>query len=293
MLKSLISLMRPRQWVKNLFVFLPMFFGGALLNVSCWTADLLCFIAFSLMASAVYCINDVRDAESDRMHPVKCRRPVASGRVSAATATALGVALAAGSLAVSFLALPHAALTCSLVLITYLALNLIYSLGLKDIGIVDVCILALGFVLRVLVGGMAASIVLSPWIVLMTFLLAMFLALAKRRDDLLLMSQGTFEGRPSISNYNMPFMDMSLAVTGAVTIVCYIMYTLSPALENRLGSNYVYITSIFVVAGILRYLQIAMVEHRSGNPTSIMLHDKFIGMCMAGWILVFIFILYL
>lgn len=176
----IIRLFRPAQWLKNGFVLLPLFFGGKVLDWECWRIAIPAFFAFCLMASAVYCLNDVRDVEADRIHPQKCRRPVASGAVSVATATGVMILLIAVSLAIALLLCGDAGIKVALVIAGYFVLNVAYCLKLKYYAIVDVFVVAFGFVLRLLCGGVAADIPLSPWIVLMTFLLALFLAFAKR-----------------------------------------------------------------------------------------------------------------
>lgn len=291
-LYAVIRLLRPAQWAKNLFVFLPMFFGGRLFDPESWAESAIAFVAFSLMASAVYCLNDIVDVEADRRHPRKCRRPVASGDVPVGVASAVMVILAAGSIAIS-LWLLHAGARVALILGVYCLLNVCYCLRLKEYAIIDVFIVSVGFVLRLMCGGVACGIWLSPWIVLMTFLLALFLAFAKRRDDVVLHEETGLVARRNIVKYNSAFLDQTLGIIAAVTMVCYITYTVSPEVEARLGSGYLYVTSVFVLAGILRYLQVAIVDKRSGSPTGILLRDRFVQLCIAGWLLTFGLILYL
>ena len=180
----IIRLFRPAQWLKNGFVLLPLFFGGKVLDWECWRSAIPAFFAFCLMASAVYCLNDVRDVEADRIHPQKCRRPVASDAVSVATATGVMILLIAVSLAIALLLCGDAGIKVALVIAGYFVLNVAYCLKLKYYAIVDVFVVAFGFVLRLLCGGVAADIPLSPWIVLMTFLLALFLAFARQHPQL-------------------------------------------------------------------------------------------------------------
>lgn len=288
----IIRLFRPAQWLKNGFVLLPLFFGGKVLDWECWRSAIPAFFAFCLMASAVYCLNDVRDVEADRIHPQKCRRPVASGAVSVATATGVMILLIAASLAIALLLCGDAGIKVALVIAGYFVLNVAYCLKLKYYAIVDVFVVAFGFVLRLLCGGVAADIPLSPWIVLMTFLLALFLAFAKRRDDLVIYENDGVVSRGNILNYNMPFMNQTLGIIGAITIMCYILYTLSPEVMERLHTQYLYLTCVFVIAAILRYLQVTIVRANSGSPTQILIQDRFIQACVAGWIITFAIILY-
>lgn len=290
---QIIRLLRPKQWIKNVFVFLPMFFAGQLGSLECWKLSLLAFVAFSLMASAVYCINDVRDAEADRLHPVKRLRPVASGEVKIHTAIALMLLCMAGSIAVSAFCLSSEGLWPLVIVSAYLVMNLAYCLVLKRYAIIDVFIIATGFVLRLVMGGVVCSIWLSPWIVCLTFLLTLFMAFAKRRDDVVLYEEKGIVTRANTPRYNLPFMNQTLGILASVTIVCYIIYSVQPEVEARLGSRYVYLTSVFVLAGILRYLQVALVDAKSGSPTRILLKDRFIQCCLAGWIISFMIIIYL
>lgn len=292
-IKSLINLCRPQQWSKNVFLFLPMFFGGQLGCVHCWYQSIIAFFAFSFMASAIYCFNDVIDIKYDRLHPLKCKRPVASGEVSIYQAIALMAALITASFTLSFLALNGHNTLAAGIIAAYLLLNISYCLRLKQIAIIDVFTIAIGFVLRLLVGGVVCGIVLSPWIVAMTFLLALFLAFAKRRDDFLLWEANGMSPRRAITRYNLAFLNQTLGILASVTIVCYILYTVSPEVVNRLGSQYVYVTAVFVLAGILRYLQATIVDSRSGSPTKILYTDHFIHVCIIGYIITFFIILYL
>lgn len=285
------------QWVKNVFVFLPMFFARELLDPECWAESVVAFFAFSFAASAIYCINDIRDIDVDRLHPVKRLRPLAAGKVTVTGALALTVLLVCVSFALSLGLLPrgggmHAVPGVAIIIAIYLLLNLAYTFRLKHIAIVDVFVIATGFVLRLFAGGTACGIRLSPWIVCLTFLISLFFAFAKRRDDVVLMERG-IKVRKNVAGYNLRFLDQTLGVLAAVTIVCYIMYTVSPEVIDRMGSRYLYLTSIFVLAGILRYLQLTVVEQESGSPTKVILTDKFLGICVLGWLLLFGVIIYI
>ena len=291
--KSILRLLRPTQWVKNGFVFVPLFFGGELLDMECWKAALWVFLAFSLMASSIYCLNDIRDVEADRAHPRNRFRPIASGDVSVKSAYAIMVCLIFGALSIPLLGNGVHNLDVAFILVLYLVLNILYCLKLKQYAIVDVFIVSLGFVLRLISGGVACDIWLSPWIICMTFLLALFLAFAKRRDDVVLHDTTGVVSRKNILRYNIPFMNQVLGIIGSITIVCYIIYTVSPEVEHRLGSGYVFVTSIFVLAGILRYLQVSIVDLKSGSPTKILMKDRFIQYCILCWLFVFAIILYL
>lgn len=287
-----IKLLRPEQWVKNLFVFVPAFFSGSIGDSDRLLPALMAFVAFSLAASAVYCLNDIIDADDDRRHPLKRLRPVASGAVSVGRAYALMAAALALS-ALAMWAMPAGRAGVAVVVGGYFALNVAYCLWLKHHSIVDVCVIAVGFVLRLAAGGVASGVYLSHWVVLMTFLVTLFLALAKRRDDVLRMNKTGKAPRKNTSRYNLTFMNQAITMTASVTVVCYIMYTVSPDVAGRFGTKYLYLTSVFVVVGLLRYIQITFVDEKSGDPTAIALHDRFIQVVLACWCLSFFAIIYL
>lgn len=290
--KDIIKLCRPQQWVKNAFVLLPLFFSGQLTSESLWLETFVAFAAFCLASSAVYCFNDVADAAFDRSHPVKCNRPVASGRVSKATAIILSAVLACAAVLLPLAIGESYESAVSWVIAGYLALNVAYTYKLKQFAIIDVAVIAMGFVLRILAGGLAAGIWLSPWIVCLSFLLTMMLAVAKRRHEVMLYEGEAIKSRSNLADYNLLFLDITLAVLASVTMVGYIIYSVSPEVESRLGCEYVYVTSLFVLLGLLRYLQLTLVDRRSGDPSSILLHDRFIQCCVAAWIAVYMFIIY-
>jgi 4-hydroxybenzoate polyprenyltransferase len=179
------------------------------------------------------------------------------------------------------------------ILAFYYLMNLAYCIRLKQQAIVDVFIIALGFVLRILMGGVATAIYISHWIILMTFLLALFLAFAKRRDDVAMFEASGVKARKNIDRYNLDFMNQAISVVASITMVCYIMYTVSEDVVTRLGSRYVYVTSVFVLAGIIRYLQVAIVDVKSGSPTKVLMKDRFVQASVLGWLLTFALILYL
>lgn len=289
----LLSLLRPHQWVKNLFVFLPLFFSGGLLDTLQLWHCLVAFLVFSFIASSIYCLNDVRDVEADRLHPRKCKRPVASGAISVPMAYVIMGIMIIGSGVLVFLLPGETRTGVWSVIGSYFILNLAYCLKLKQLPLVDVSIISVGFVLRVVCGGMATGIEISHWIVIMTFLLALFLALAKRRDDVVIFEETGKQARANISAYNTTFMNQAITVVATVTLIAYVMYTVSYEVMARFNTNYLYITAIFVLVGILRYLQITIVDVRSGSPVKILLRDRFIQACVLGWIITFLLIIYL
>lgn len=282
-----IKLLRPKDWAKNLFLFIPLFFAGEISNAGKITAVLAGLVAFSLIASSIYIINDYRDIEDDRKHPVKSKRPLASGAVSKPAALVICGLLIVTGFAISYFIRDK----FLFVLAIYFILNLGYSLGLKNIPILDIFILAIGFVLRVKAGSVIAYIPLSEWIVIMVFLLAVFMAIGKRRDDVLLKQVSGKDMRKSIKGYNLELLNVLLALVCAVIIVAYFMYTMSPEVQVRFGYR-LYYTCLFVLAGIMRYLQIIYVSADSGSPTKILYKDRFIQITLLLWIASYISIIY-
>ena len=290
-MKKTLLLIRPQQWLKNGFVLIPMFFGGRLLNADDAIASVVTFFAFSFTASAIYCFNDIVDVDADRRHPVKCHRPIASGAVSVPTAYALMAVLALLSALLLFF-LPQRAGETAGIVAFYFLLNMAYCIWLKRHAIIDVCTVAFGFVLRILAGGMACDVAVSNWLVLMTFLLALFLSFAKRRDDVLRMNETGEPPRRNTIRYNLTFVNQAITITGTVTLVCYIMYTVSPEVVSRFHAPYLYLTSIFVLVGLLRYMQLTVVDEVSGDPTKILLRDRFTQAIVVAWIMAFLLIIY-
>jgi 4-hydroxybenzoate polyprenyltransferase len=288
--KAIAKLIRVKQWVKNLFLFIPSFFAGHIFYFNELFHVLLGAIAFSFVASGVYVINDYRDREVDRLHPVKKLRPLASGDVKLPTAWFLMISLIVAGL---FMA-AKLDTTFFYLLSAYLILNVGYSFGLKHIPILDLFIVALGFQIRIFSGGVIADVPITHWLSLMIFLLALFLILAKRRDDILLnvKNKSGVIFRKSTKKYNLLFINSCITLLSAVMIVAYIMYTVSPEVTERFKSEYLFVTTAFVIAGMMRYLQIVFVEKKSGSPTNIFIKDKFILSTVAAWIVAFYIIIY-
>lgn len=292
MIKSILRLTRPKQWIKNMFVFIPMFFGGELFDLhSVWLA-VLTFFAFSLVASSIYCYNDIVDVDADSHHPVKCLRPIASGEVSIRLGYILMTLTFCLGMGVLLLLPPEVMSPVMAVIVFYYVLNLAYCSKLKQFAILDVCIVAFGFVLRILAGGFACELALSNWIVIMTFLLTLFMSFAKRRDDVLRMNSTGEAPRKNTVRYNLTFINQAITITASVTLVCYIMYCVSPEVSERFDTPYLYLTFVFVLLGLLRYIQIAVVDEKSGDPTKIILHDHFSQIIVVAWILSFLLMIY-
>lgn len=288
-IRNVFALLRVDQWIKNLFVFIPIFFAGEATDFTKLAATAFAFLAFCFTASSIYVVNDLMDVDSDRQHPEKCKRPLAAGLVTPTMAwLAFAISLMIGIL-FSWLAHNHFFVG---IILAYFLINIGYSLGLKRVSIVEILIVSSGFVLRTIGGGMVAEVEVSQWMLLMIFLLALFLALAKRRDDLLVSKKSGSAIRKSVQFYNMEYVNSLLIMMSGIIVVAYLMYVISPEVITRFHSKYLYLTSIFVIAGVMRYLQITLVENKSGSPTKILYRDNFIRITLALWIVTFYLIIY-
>ncbi len=287
-LKAYLTLARPHQYLKNGFIFFPLFFGHRLFDLQALGLAFSAFLAFCAAASSVYVFNDICDREADRRHPVKKLRPLASGTIELGGAVCFLVLLLSLSLLIYLLWLPR---NFIIILGSYLVLNLAYSWKLKHLAILDVVCIGLGFVLRIFAGGAAVNIWPSHWLVMMTFLLALFLALAKRRDDLLLAACGN-KTRRCLDGYSLEFVSLSMGIMAAVIIVSYTLYTVSPEVMIKHQANELYLTTLWVIIGLLRYLQVTFVFQKSGSPTLILIKDLFLQIVLLLWIGSFYLLLY-
>lgn len=286
--KDWVKLARPHQYLKNGFVWLPLFFGYKLEDPQAVLQTICAFVVFCLAASSIYIINDMKDIAEDRQHPVKRFRPMASGKVKRFEAFCIFFIFMFLAVLLSLIFLPVLFL---IIIGGYILLNFSYSFLLKHLTIIDVACIAIGFVLRIIGGGIAADIQISPWIIIMTFLLALFLALAKRRDDLLLAEDG-HSVRKSLDGYNMEFVSLSMVVMASVIIVSYVLYTVSPEIIEKHGTSHMYLSSFWVILGLLRYMQIVFVEQRSGSPTLVLVSDYFLQCVIILWLMSIYFLLY-
>ena len=285
--RHILRLLRLEHWVKNLFIFIPAFFAARLTEWPVLKNASLGFLSFSLIASAVYVLNDLADAPQDRNHPDKRMRPIASGAVSKRDALlVLGGLLGAGSLLAAFLGLDMLIFG-----LLYFVINLFYSFSLKHIALVDISLIGLGFLLRVFAGGAVTGVEVSHWLIVMTFLLALILGLAKRRGEYVV-AMGGHTFRKALEGYNLPFLDVSITVCSTVAIVAYLMYCFSPEVTTRIGSDNIFYTAFFVILGILRYLQLTLVFDRTESPTRALLRDGFLQIVLLGWIGAFAWLLY-
>jgi len=287
-IETYLRLLRINQWVKNAFVFAPLFFSGQLRDTGKLGATVLASLAFCLVASSVYVLNDIRDATQDRLHPDKRSRPIAAGLVSPIVASVIGIICAIAALLIA----GACRWPTVLIIAFYLGTSAAYCLGLKNVAVADVFIVALGFVLRVLAGGVAAEVAVSQWLVIMTFLISLFLALGKRRDDLTILSTTGTSLRKSLGGYTIAYVDVCMGMLSAVLVMCYILYCLSPDVTHRRHGELVYLSALFVLAGMFRYLQVTIVHEGSFSPTRVLYSDRFIQAAVASWILFFSLILY-
>ena len=276
---SLIRCLRPGQWTKNLLVFAGLLFGHRLLDPDAVGQALTAFVIFCALSGAVYLINDVADRESDRNHPLKARRPIAAGLVPVSTAIATAVVLIVGAIAASLLL----GRTFTLVAAGYVGLQLLYSGPLKHIVIIDVLTLAIGFVLRAVAGAVAVGVEFSHWLLVCTVLLALFIGLAKRRHEIVLLAGDAPTHRPILGEYSPYLLDQMISVVTASTLIAYIFYTVSPETQAKFGTPWLGLTIPFPLYGIFRYLYLVHRREGGGSPSELLLTDRPLLVCVALW----------
>ncbi len=287
---QLLRLLRVHQYIKNLLIFFPLFFALKFTDWYLLLKTFGAFVAFSLVASTIYIINDIKDLPEDREHPDKKQRPIASGAISISRARIIAAISAVSGFALGFYLNP----ILGAILIMYACMNTAYSFYLKHVALLDIFVIAFGFMLRLIAGTQYAGIDAvepSHWIIIMTFLLSLFLAFAKRRDDVLLAKEGK-KTRKAASGYTLEFINSALSIMAAVLIVSYILYTISPAVTTHFGSQNIYLTVVCVIMGLFRYMQLIYVFNKSGQPTELLLKDRFLQLCIIAWIAVFAVIAY-
>ena len=277
--RNLLVSLRPAQWIKNLVVFAALLFGRQLFEPDAVTRSILAFLVFCALSGAVYLVNDVLDREADRRHPVKARRPIARGAIStgAALATAAGLALvalaAASTLGRGFLATS----------VTYLVLLTLYSGPLKRMVILDVLTIAIGFVLRAVAGAFAVDVPISHWLLVCTILLALFLALAKRRQELVLLAEDAKSHRRILQEYSPYLLDQMIGIVAATTLMGYALYTVSPETIAKFGSDRLLLTLPFPIYGLFRYLYLVHLKQGGGSPAETLLSDRPLLVCVVLW----------
>jgi 4-hydroxybenzoate polyprenyltransferase len=288
-LRAIIKLVRPQQWIKNLFVLAPLIFARELFLIEPVTLALRAFAAFCLTASAVYIVNDIIDVEADRAHPRKRHRPIASGTLSLATALILlGLIVIADVLLIwgmndQFL----------LIVATYFLINLAYTFKLKEVFLLDVFIIAAGFMLRVLGGAYAISVQVSSWIILCTLFISLFLGFAKRRGEIIVMqSAGAFPERKVLQHYKVSVIDQMLTITAAGTVISYALYTVAPRTVEIFGTDKLIYTTVFVMYGIFRYMHLIHTTEAVENPSAVVSTDFPIIANVILWITVCVLLIY-
>jgi 4-hydroxybenzoate polyprenyltransferase len=274
----MVRLVRPHQWAKNLLVFAALIFSRRLLDYYDVLLAIVAFVAFCALASFAYVLNDIMDREADRLNPEKRNRPLASGEIGVSAAGVLAACLGVGALGLSaalgwgFLGIAFA----------YIGLQFAYSLWAKHVVIVDVMAVALGFVLRAFAGGVAIQVVVSPWLIFITFVLALFLALSRRRH----------EHREALGEYSVRLIDQMLGIVAAATLVGYLIYSASMEVETKLGTRYQYLTVPYVVFGILRYVYLVQERDEGGDPSLMLFSDRQLMISVFLWIATEILLLY-
>ncbi len=285
---AIFRLARPHQWIKNALVLAALVFGQRLLVLHDVVLAIVAFVAFCALASAGYVLNDIADREADRLNPEKCDRPLARGDLTVAAAAKVAATLAAIAIALSIV-LGREFVGIALL---YAALQLFYSLWAKHQVIIDVIAVAIGFVLRAFAGGVAIDVEVSPWLVFITFVLALFLVLARRRHELIALGDDANAHRSALSEYSVRLVDQMISIVAGATLVSYMIYTASAEVEAKLGTRYLYLTVPFVAFGILRYLYLIDERNEGGDPARALMHDRPLMFAVGLWILTDIALLY-
>jgi 4-hydroxybenzoate polyprenyltransferase len=284
---AVIVALRPKHWVKNVFVFAPVVFGHRVTDPQALLSTAAVFGLFCMLSSAVYLINDIADREKDRQHPVKRMRPIAAGSLSVLVAAVLAALLAATALLLAF----GLNRQFALIALGYLVLNLAYSFILKNVVILDVMVVSSGFLLRVWAGAVAIGVVMSHWLVLCTALIALFLGFVKRRQEIATYTEST-DQRPILSEYSLPFLDQLIAILTSTTLLAYMLYAFSPEVAEKLGTRWMGLTLPFVLYGMFRYLYLVHQRGEGESPTSIVLKDKPLILAVFLWGLTVLAVLY-
>jgi len=288
-MKTLFQLFRIRQWSKNLFIIAPLVFSKRLFECQAFMEVFWGFILFSIASSSIYIFNDIKDLENDRQHPQKKHRPIAAGKISVPFAMCLSIFLGISSLTVSF----YVKTIFGWIVLIYIIINILYSLTLKHIVILDVMTIASGFVLRVVAGAEIVEIYPSNWLIICTILLSLFIGFSKRRHELVLLSTNANNHRTVLKDYSSYFIDQMIAVVTAATVMSYMLYTVSSETVKFFGTRHLIWTIPFVLYGIFRYLFLIHQKKEGGDPTEVVLKDIPILLNILCWIIACIIIIYL
>ena len=285
---NLLIALRPNQWTKNLLVFAALIFAQRLFDLRTAAQSVAAFVIFCGLSGVVYLVNDIMDRESDRRHSLKSYRPIASGALLVRTAVIAALVLGAAGLVGAF-ALSR---QFGFVAAGYVALQALYSGPLKHIVILDVLILAIGFVLRAIAGAVAIDVDISHWLFVCTILGALFIALAKRRHELVLLGEGAAHHRPILDEYTPYLLDQMIAVVAASTLIAYIFYTISDETVAKFGTTSLDLTIPFALFGIFRYLYLIHRREGGGNPSDLLFNDRPLLACVTLWVVTVIVIIY-
>jgi len=289
MVKNLFRLLRPQQWLKNGVVLAGLIFAGEAAAIDKVIIAVEALAAFCLLSSAVYILNDITDCKRDRLHPLKKNRPIAAGEISTATASVTGLILAGAGIAIAaMINLPFLIMAGC-----YLVLNILYTFILKNVVILDVMVIAGGFVLRAAGGAAAIDVEISGWLLITTFVLALFLGLGKRRHELIYLEKEAVAHRKILEKYSTYLLDQLIGVVTASTVITYLFYTLSPDVSAKLHTQYLYATIPFVIYGIFRYLYLVHKEEKGGSPTRLLFTDRPLLLDVVLWLASIILILYI
>jgi 4-hydroxybenzoate polyprenyltransferase len=287
--QALVETLRPQQWVKNGFIFAALIFSQSLTRWDRCRQVLLAALVFCLVSSAAYVLNDIFDASEDRHHPTKKLRPIASGRLSATTAGIVGAILGSAGLIEAW----RLGTSFFGIVVAYVALNVLYSAFLKRVALLDVFIVAAGFLFRVVAGGLVIRVAISPWLIVCTTLLALFIALSKRRHELVLLGHHASDHRAILADYSPYFLDQLISIVTASTVVSYALYTLSPDVQSKFSGKRLELTIPFVLFGIFRYLHLIHHGAEGGNPTRSLFTDPVLLSVVLFWAASVILIIYL
>ncbi len=287
-LKAILKTMRPKQWTKNLIIFAGLIFSLNLFKPPLFAKTFAAFVVFCLLSGAVYIINDIKDLERDKNHPLKSKRPLASGELTISSAIFALIFLIPGSLLISFMLNPN----FGYIAVLYLILSTLYSFYFKHTVILDVLINSIGFVLRAVAGAVVIQVVISPWLFICTILLALFLGLGKRRHELVLLGDGALNHRKILEEYSPELLDQMIAVVTASTVMAYSLYTMAPETKEKLHTPYMNLTIPFVLYGIFRYLYLIHKREEGGDPSLVLLTDKPMLIDVILWMLTTVILIY-
>jgi 4-hydroxybenzoate polyprenyltransferase len=288
MINALVAAMRPKQWSKNFIIFAGLVFSQNFFHLTSLRISVLAFVAFCFNASSVYLINDLKDLEQDKLHPVKKLRPLPAGRITPAQAVIFAILLSASSLALAFSLNPK----FGVLLAGYWTMMIFYTFRLKHVVIVDILIISSGFIIRAISGAVVLDVMISRWLIACTIFLSLFLILAKRRNEIIELGSEAASHRAILQEYGVNFLDQMIAVVTACTIFSYVLYTVDPETIAKFHTHGLIFTVPFVIYGIFRYLYLVYQRNLGGRPEVLLLTDRPLILCMGLWIAAAMLIVY-